>query len=1039
MSQNSPVSRWMTPPPIYDSHSTNLRPYLSLSHLLSLTWLAYPILSLLFVAFRLQLSSASAQDAVSDAKGNLLTSCSAAEKAATAAASMPRYMAAATNRQIAGAVNDTMNAARAALVLSLTIMETIINFIIDLYRSTFLCFVELVVRGGLSVLIAAVQEISNFIQSSLGSIRTNIQNDVAAANSAISSAVGALNKVNPFGNINVPQFSIPSLTALENVTIPTDFEDALVKLNASLPTIDQLKSAVTDFIDTPFELVKQEINETFLGLSFDSSVLPIPEQNTLSFCGQLDTSVVDDLGRDLLKAAKIGTVIIVIVVLLLIAANCCLEWYKWRCMHRHLEYTRQAWASDPTFSHHDTVKGVPSLRMTDHNLLILASSSSHPLLTRIANRLSALLRLSPAQHTNLQWFFHYVFHPPALACFLIGFFGLLSVQLQLLAVAPLEAKYSQQVASTVSDFSNTIATSVNASMFNQSSFYANDINGRVDAIQSSINNGLFGWVENTTTTLNDTLVTFYTDVQNAVSTVFNGTILESPVQEFVRCFIGSKVDAFEEALTFLHDNLQVNIPRVNESVLVLSQADVNEATQPIALAAVGGGQDGDGGLVGKLVNRYVEALKKERIMFGVFMALWGFVVLMALCILFYHTYGMRWLEARKKRKWQREQRGGIEGGLVVPYRLDRAASPPGMRGGMDEKGSDLASFTPTLKPKGGFFRNLMRSKSTSPPPSLSEIDPQGLISKPKLQDSWDSFLDSGVQGGSSQPQESVKPPKRATRKLTAIGRKVMGREILVTDEERARMDAAEANGDLSPSEPQSWLQKAISRVRKREEDSGDERGSVTSSGRDRPRPKLTISTDAIPRAELDRLPVVENGGSPQNVRSAWSMSPPAARNLPWLPHPSQFTAAKKVAISNPEPLRPKNRRNASVPQSIMSIYEQSPQIVDSPIHAPRIAIPLHHRQGPPTPHSATLPPSSFINLNAQAGQAHRRTSSVPFLPLNVETTPATRTLTTQAPQTPYSVDPFRTPFDDDAQPAPLRQSVIKATNPFTNEFAAIAI
>lgn len=156
----------MTPPPVYDSNrsTTTLKPYLQLSHILSLTWLAYPILSLLFVVFRLQLSSASSQNAVASAKGDLLASCSAAERAATAAASMPRYMAIATNQQFADAVNGTMNGAREALVLALTVMEAIINFIVDMYKSTLLCFLELVVRGALGILIGFVQEASLHIQ-----------------------------------------------------------------------------------------------------------------------------------------------------------------------------------------------------------------------------------------------------------------------------------------------------------------------------------------------------------------------------------------------------------------------------------------------------------------------------------------------------------------------------------------------------------------------------------------------------------------------------------------------------------------------------------------------------------------------------------------------------------------------------------------------------------------------------------------------------------------------------------------------------------
>ena len=140
-------------------YAHNIRPYLQLPHLLSLTWLAYPILSLIFIVFRLQISSDSAQDAVANAKEDLLASCKAAETAATSAASMPRFMAVATNKQYADAVNGTLNAARATLVLALTIMEAIINFLIDIYRSTFFCFLELVVRGGLGVLIGAVQEV----------------------------------------------------------------------------------------------------------------------------------------------------------------------------------------------------------------------------------------------------------------------------------------------------------------------------------------------------------------------------------------------------------------------------------------------------------------------------------------------------------------------------------------------------------------------------------------------------------------------------------------------------------------------------------------------------------------------------------------------------------------------------------------------------------------------------------------------------------------------------------------------------------------
>jgi hypothetical protein len=403
--------------------------------------------------------------------------------------------------------------------------------------------------------------------------------------------------------------------------------------------------------------VKADINSTFLGLSFDGSLLPVPPQNRLTFCGTLDTSVIDDLGRDLLKAARIGTVIIVLLALVLLAGNCALQWYQWRCLKRHLEYTRQAWLTDPTLHHDDREGSTPTVMLTDHNLLMLRANSSHPLLTRIANVLTARLGLSPSQHIHLQWFFSYIFHPPALACFLIGFFGLLSVQLQLLAVGPLAAKYADRAQASAADFSAVIVSSVNQSMQNQSAAYAAAVNGQVDTIQNTINEGLFGWVNVTTTTLNTTISTFYADIQGAVDTVFNGTILEAPANAFLQCFIGSKVDAIENALTFLNNNLHVDMPRVNSSVLMLSQAQVDEATQPIAQAAIGGGDGDNEGLLGRLVKTYVASLEKERVMFAIFMALWGIVVLVAIGVILWHSYGRPLMERRKKREWAQRQRG----------------------------------------------------------------------------------------------------------------------------------------------------------------------------------------------------------------------------------------------------------------------------------------------------------------------------------------------------------------------------------------------
>lgn len=107
------------------------------------------------------------------------------------------------------------------------------------------------------------EQINSFLSTTFSGIRTSIQSDVSSANSAISSAISAINKVNPFGNISVPQLSVPSLDALQNVTLPTDFEDALNKLNASLPTVSDLKDKIDAlYVPITFFLFKTHLMYT---------------------------------------------------------------------------------------------------------------------------------------------------------------------------------------------------------------------------------------------------------------------------------------------------------------------------------------------------------------------------------------------------------------------------------------------------------------------------------------------------------------------------------------------------------------------------------------------------------------------------------------------------------------------------------------------------------------------------------------------------------------------------------------------------------
>jgi hypothetical protein len=86
-----------------------------------------------------------------------------------------------------------------------------------------------------------------FVTSSMATIRASIQGDIDKANAAIRSAVDGLNTATPFGgDIQVPQFDIPSLGSMDGLQLPDTFTNALTSFRDTLPTSGQLKDRITD-------------------------------------------------------------------------------------------------------------------------------------------------------------------------------------------------------------------------------------------------------------------------------------------------------------------------------------------------------------------------------------------------------------------------------------------------------------------------------------------------------------------------------------------------------------------------------------------------------------------------------------------------------------------------------------------------------------------------------------------------------------------------------------------------------------------------
>ncbi|SNX84910.1 related to PRM1 - Pheromone-regulated multispanning membrane protein [Melanopsichium pennsylvanicum] len=629
-----------SPSPATSMRSPTLAPYVGLRARVLLSPICIPLISLLFVAFRLISSSTDMTSSVITAKSNLLSSCTNIEATASLIASLPHFLASSTNAHLASSITSTVHGAARVFDLSMTAIENILIYFVDSYRSLFLCFLELLVRGSLAVLIEAVQLISEALTGIFQGIRAAIQESVSGINTLLATAVSGINDVvRVFGqHIQAPTISVPALTALDNVTLPHEIEDGLLKLNATLPTLQQLKDKMDALIETPFEAMKTEVNETLMGFTFNQSVFPLPEMRNVSFCDRIDTTPIDHLGQAVKDVAHWSLVMLALVAVVVILVAICWEWWKWNREMKSIERTRMVWLAQTSQDqqHHPDGKEPDDVLQT-RNLTQLLAISRHPLVSSFSlsfcNRVG--IRTKRAQD-RVSWFVSFVSHPAALACLFTGLLGLLSVMLQSFLLHRLTHSYTNDINTSLTHLSSEIVDMVNTHTQNASYEFSQSANAVILDVQTELNSHVFSWVNTTTFTMNSTLNEFLDGITDALTTTFGGTPFNAPLQTFVQCIVGQKVKGIEKALTWISDNAHVSFDLVSADVLMLKGQEGEMVLAPVREALAGSGGDGDhGGIVGQVKSRYEKHLKQEKLMFLILVGVYLAILLIGMLVVVY--------------------------------------------------------------------------------------------------------------------------------------------------------------------------------------------------------------------------------------------------------------------------------------------------------------------------------------------------------------------------------------------------------------------
>lgn len=512
-----------------------LTPYLGLRARLSQIWINRWTILLLLVLVRTLMAIASVDDNLSSARAKALSACTSVESMGSAMASMPHYMSQGVNELAASGVEKAVGGLMSMLQLSVTAIEEIVIFVINLLTSTYVCLITFAVGGSLRAAIELIQKVKDFLDKNVGPIGDDIANGVSGFTDTLNSFVEESLSSLPFVDVDVPKLDVSAdVDKLKNLELPQDFDADLRKLNDSIPDFKDVNKLLTDTIRIPFEKIKGLIGEAVGNYTFDRSVFPVPQKEELSFCTGSDG--INDFFDGLLglssTARKVAIGVLVVLAVLVCAPMAWREIRRYRTMQRRALLVNQG-AHDPM-----DVVYIASRPFTAGAGL------------RAANGFG-----STRQQSLVRWAIAYATSSPALFVLSLGVTGLFACLCQLILLRAIQ-KEVPELTNQVGAFAEKVVSALNGASEN----WANGVNGAIAQTNDEINQEVFGWVDTATTSVNDTLNQFVDAMSEGLDKAFGGTPLREPIQEVLDCLITLKIEGIQKGLTWVHDNAKVSFP-----------------------------------------------------------------------------------------------------------------------------------------------------------------------------------------------------------------------------------------------------------------------------------------------------------------------------------------------------------------------------------------------------------------------------------------------------------------------------------------------
>lgn len=525
-------------------------------------------------------------------------------------ASMPHYMAGGVNELSAAGIEKAINGLMQMLILTITGVEELVVFIINLLTQTYVCLITLVVGGSLHAAIAVAEDVGDFLNTTakgigddLGDAASDFQTTINAFVKGIYDAISFFtgDKKTP------PEIDLsPEVKKLNSLQLPADYDKDLQTLNSNIPTFAEVNNLTNTAIKWPFEELKKLLNESLPKYTMDRSLFPVPAKEALTFCS--DNNGISDFFEELVKVEILAKKIF-LVTLLILAVLACIPMAYWEILRYKREKKKSLLVRKEALDPMDAVYIV-----------------SRPFTSRAGLKIAEKFK-SMRRRTLVRWSVAYATTVPALFVLSLAIAGLLACLCQYVLLKAIE-KEVPKLENQVIGFADKVVDQLN----NASQQWAVGTNAIVIRTNDDINKDVLGWVNTSTTAVNNTLNTFVDGVMDVLNTTFGGTVLYEPVLDVLNCLILLKIEGIEKGLTWVSDHAHIDFPLLPNDTFSLGAMQKVSGSEADILAA--GPDDGAADAITSAiyhVTHFIEqSIRQEAIISTCILLIWVIIALIGI-------------------------------------------------------------------------------------------------------------------------------------------------------------------------------------------------------------------------------------------------------------------------------------------------------------------------------------------------------------------------------------------------------------------------